>query len=85
MLIRTWRKGKKRKKGLTISVADPDPHHFVKLDPYPHQSREMAPHSDSLRSEKQDPDLDPHRSEKVEACEGHFGALVDPNLGESEW
>jgi hypothetical protein len=32
-------------------VADPDPHHFRKLNP------------------------DPHQSDKVEALEGHFGAL----------
>jgi hypothetical protein len=27
----------------------------------------------------------PHQSEKVEALEGHFGALEGPNPGESEW
>ncbi len=43
------------------SVADPDPHHFGKLDP------------------------DRHQSEKVEALDDLFGALVGPNLGKSEW
>jgi hypothetical protein len=37
-----------------FGVADPDPHHFGKLDPDPHQS------------ENQDPEPDPHQSEKVE-------------------
>jgi hypothetical protein len=47
-----------------------DPHHFGKLDPDPH------------RSEKQDPD--PHEIKKVEAFDGHFGALEGPNLGKSK-
>ncbi len=34
---------------------------------------------------KQDPDPDPHQSEKVKALEGHFGALEGPDLGISEW
>jgi hypothetical protein len=40
-----------------------DPHLLGKLDadPYPHQSEKLYP--------------DPHQSEKVEALEGHFGAL----------
>jgi hypothetical protein len=47
-----------------------DLHHFGKLDPYP----------DPRQNEKQD--LDSHQSEKVEALEGHFGALEGPNLKE---
>jgi hypothetical protein len=59
----------------TISVADPDPHHFGKLDldPDPHQSGKL------------DPDPGPHQSEKMEALEGHFGALEGPYLEKSEW
>jgi hypothetical protein len=49
------------------------PHHFGKLDPDPYLS------------EKQDPDPDPHRGVKVEALEGHFGALEGSNLGKSVW
>ncbi len=43
-----------------FSVAYPDPHHFVKLDPDPdpHQSGKLDP--------------DPRQSEKVEALEGHL-------------
>jgi hypothetical protein len=48
-----------------------DLHHFGRLDPDPRQS------------EKQD--LDPHQSEKLEALEGHFGALEGLNLEKSEW
>jgi hypothetical protein len=33
----------------------------------------------------QDPDPDSHQSEKVEALEGHFGALKGPKLDKSEW
>jgi hypothetical protein len=42
-----------------FGVADPDPHHFGKLDldPHPHQNG------------KQDPEPDPHQSEKVENLE----------------
>jgi hypothetical protein len=54
------------------SVADSDPHNFGKLDPDPHQTGKL------------DPDIDPHRSEKVEALEGHFGALQGPNLEKCE-
>jgi hypothetical protein len=35
-----------------------------------------------IKVKKQAPD--PHQSEKVEAFEGHFGALEDQNLGKSE-
>jgi hypothetical protein len=31
--------------------------------------------------EKLDPDPDPHQNEKMEALEGHFGALEGPYLG----
>jgi hypothetical protein len=51
-------------------VTDPDshPHHFENLDPDP----------DPHESGKLDPDR--HLSEKVEALEGHFGAMEGPNL-----
>jgi hypothetical protein len=42
------------------SVADPDLHHFGKLDLDP----------------------DPHQSGKLEALEGHFGALEGPHQSE---
>jgi hypothetical protein len=60
------------------SVADPDPHNFWKLVPDSHHSGKLDPDPD--HSEKQDSDPDPHRSEKVEALEGHFGALEGPNM-----
>jgi hypothetical protein len=55
-----------------------DPHRFGKQDPHqdPHQIGRLDP--DPHQSKKQDPDL--HQSEKVEALEGHFGALEGPNL-----
>jgi hypothetical protein len=37
---------------------------------------------DPLHFRKLDPDQ--HKSEKVEALEGNFGALDGPNLGKSE-
>ncbi len=40
------------------------------MDPDPHQSEKLDP---------MDPDLDSHKSEKVEALESHFGALEGPN------
>jgi hypothetical protein len=49
-----------------------DPHYFWNVDPDPRQSGKLD--SDL------DPDLDPHQNEKVEALEGHFGALEGPNL-----
>jgi hypothetical protein len=66
------------------NVADPDPHcfekldpdHFGKLDPDPHHFGKL--NLDPHQSERQDPD--PHQSDKVEALEGHFGALEGPNL-----
>ncbi len=45
----------------------------------------MYPDLDPHHSEKQDLDPDPHQSEKLEALEGHFGALKGPNLEKSEW
>jgi hypothetical protein len=51
------------------SVADPDPHHFEKLDSYAHQSERSNP--DPHHSERSDPD--PHQSDKIEALDGHFG------------
>ncbi len=50
-----------------------------KLYPDPRRSGKLAPDPD--QSEKQDTDPDLHESEKVEALEGHFGALA----GKSEW
>ncbi len=44
-------------------------------DPDTHHSGKLDP----------DPDPDPHRSEKMEALEGHFRALKGPNLERSEW
>jgi hypothetical protein len=38
-----------------------------------------------IKSEQQDPDPDRQESEKVEALEGHFGALEGPNLEKKEW
>jgi hypothetical protein len=46
-----------------ISVVDTDPDHFGKLNPDPHQSGKLVP--DPHQSETQDPDPDPHQSEKV--------------------
>jgi hypothetical protein len=43
------------------------------LDPDPHQRGKLDLNTDS------------HQSEKVEAVEGHFGALEGPNLEKSEW
>jgi hypothetical protein len=62
-----------------------DPHHFGKLDPDPdpHQNVKLDPDPDPHQKEKQEPD--PHQSEKMEAREGHFGALEGPNLEKSEW
>jgi hypothetical protein len=37
----------------------------------------------SHQSGKQNPDLHPHQSEKVEAVEGQFGALEGSNLEKS--
>ncbi len=58
-----------------------DPHSFLELDSNPnpdlHQSGKLEPVPDPHQSEKQDPDS--HQSEKVEALEGHFGALEGPN------
>jgi hypothetical protein len=59
-----------------------DPHHFGKLDPDPHQSAKLDLDPDTHQSEKQGPY--PHQSEKVEALEGHIGALEGPNLEKSE-
>jgi hypothetical protein len=59
------------------SIADPDPHHFGKLDL--HRSGKLDP--DPHQSEKQDPD--PHQSEKVDALEGPFRALEGSSLGKS--
>jgi hypothetical protein len=61
-------------------VVDLDPHHFGKLDPDPYKSGKLDPDPDAHQSGKPDPDPDPHQSEKVEALEGHFGALEGPNL-----
>ncbi len=47
-----------------------DPHNFAKLDPDPHQRGKLDP--------------DQHQSEKVEALEGHFGALEGTNLEKCE-
>jgi hypothetical protein len=55
------------------SVADPDRHHFGKLDQDPHQRGKLGPDQDPHQSEKQA--RDPHRSEKVEALEGHYRHL----------
>jgi hypothetical protein len=41
-----------------------DPHHFGKLDPYPHQSGKLSQDQDAHQSEKPDADPDPHQSEK---------------------
>ncbi len=49
--------------------------HFGKLDP--HQSGKLDP--DRHEIEKQDPD--PHESDKLEALEGHFGALRGSKSG----
>jgi hypothetical protein len=47
------------------SVADPDPHHFGKLDSDPQQNEKL----DRIR---------------MQALEGHFGALEGPSLEKSE-
>ncbi len=39
--------------------------------------------SDPHQGEKYNPD--PHQSDKVEALEGHFGALEGPNLQKNQW
>jgi hypothetical protein len=45
----------------------------------------MDPHHFwKFKVEKLDPDPDPHQNEKMEALEGHFGALRGPNSGNSE-
>jgi hypothetical protein len=62
------------------SVADPDPHHFGKLDL--HQSGKLDPDPDPHQSER---NPDPHQSEKVEILEGHFSALEGLSLGKSEF
>jgi hypothetical protein len=54
-----------------ILISVTDPYHFGKLDPDP----------DPHQSEKQH--SDPDQNEKVEALEGHFGALYCPNLENS--
>jgi len=42
----------------------------------------MDPHHFwKFKVEKLDPDPDPHQNEKMEALEGHFGALEGPYLG----
>jgi hypothetical protein len=51
-----------RLKSFTLSVADPDPHNFGKLDLDPHHRGKLDPKPH--QSEKQDPDL--HQSEKVD-------------------
>jgi hypothetical protein len=55
-------------------VADPDPHHFGKLDtdpdPDPHRNGKLGLDSDQHQNEKQDPKPDPHQSEKVEDLAG---------------
>jgi hypothetical protein len=53
------------------SAADPNPHQSGKLD--------LGPDQDPHHCEKQDPDLNPQQSEKVEAFEVQFGALEGPN------
>jgi hypothetical protein len=65
------------------SVANPD--YFGKLDPNPDPYQSGKLDLDPHRSEKQDPDPDRQQSEKVEALEGHFGALEGPNLEKKEW
>jgi hypothetical protein len=66
------------------SFADPDPHHFEKLDPYAHQSERS--HPDPHQSERSDPDS--HQSDKIEALDGHFGLfffIYGSNSVTSEW
>ncbi len=53
----------------SAGTLNPDLHQSGKLDPNPHQSEKQVP--------------DPHQSEKVNAIEGHFGALEGPNLEKS--
>jgi hypothetical protein len=59
-----------------------DSHHFEKLDP-DIKVESLGP--DPHQGEKQDPDPHLHQCEKVEALEGHFGALEGLYLGKSGW
>jgi hypothetical protein len=47
--------------------------------------RSITNYAASGSKRKQNPDPDPHQSEKMKALEGHFGVLEGPNLGKSEW
>jgi hypothetical protein len=58
-------------------VADPDSHHFGKLDL--HQSGKLDP--EPHQSER---NPDPHQSEKVDALEGPFREREGSSLGKSE-
>ncbi len=60
-----------------MQCEDPDPHpdthgfaSFWKLEPDPHQSEKQGPY--------------PHQSEKLEALQGHIGALEGPNLEKND-
>jgi hypothetical protein len=57
---------------LSGSVVDPDPHHFGKPDPDPHQSEKLDLDSDPHQSEKQDPN--PHQSETVKRQNSRGGS-----------
>jgi hypothetical protein len=46
------------------TVLDPDPHHFVNLDPHPHEkNQDSDPYPDPHQSDMLDPqpDRDPHQ------------------------
>jgi hypothetical protein len=79
---------KKKIKGLAENVEDNlEKGSWVLLDlwgPVTDKSPQAVLHFQIRISEKQDPDPDLHRSEKVEALESHFGVMKGPNLIKSE-